>query len=142
MLFHYYFSLLFIIIFITCYFIYNLPSSPVLSKFDENDVLKLKLHHLNLQLSKKSDIILTEKISQTIQMEKDLLLEKNSNDKIANDEYLMKLSSEVRSCTRYAILHQVWKTSYYGILSFTIFTFIGCGMLLAFSKLFCQHLLT
>ncbi|OZC06137.1 hypothetical protein X798_06876 [Onchocerca flexuosa] len=41
----------------------------------------------------------------------------------------MKLSSEIRNCTRYAILNQIWKNSHSGILSFTVFTFIGCGML-------------
>ncbi|VBB28254.1 unnamed protein product [Acanthocheilonema viteae] len=91
--------------------------------------LVITLNILSKKLSKKSDLILSGKISQTIQLEKELLLQKNSNDKIANDEHLMRLSTEVRSCTRYAILHQIWKSSHSGILSFTIFTFIGCGML-------------
>ncbi|KAM3724354.1 Multidrug resistance protein [Dirofilaria immitis] len=81
---------------------------------------------LSRALSKKSNILLSNKISQTIQMEKELLLLKTN---FANDECLMKLSSEMRNCTRYAILHQVWKSSHSGILSFTIFTIIGCGML-------------
>ncbi|VDK68988.1 unnamed protein product [Litomosoides sigmodontis] len=49
--------------------------------------LVILLNILSQKLSKKSDVILTGKFSQTIQMEKDLLLEKNSNDKIANDDY-------------------------------------------------------
>ncbi|CAG9532713.1 unnamed protein product [Cercopithifilaria johnstoni] len=91
--------------------------------------LAIMLNMLSNKLTTKSDVILSDKISQTIQLEKELLLKKNFNDKIANDEHLMRLSSEVRNCTRYAILHQVWKSSHCGILSFTIFTFIGCGML-------------
>ncbi|EFO16975.1 hypothetical protein LOAG_11527, partial [Loa loa] len=91
--------------------------------------LVIALNIVSKRLSKKSNVILSDKISQTIQMEKELLLQKTSIDNITNDEYLIRLSSEVRTCTRYAILHQVWKSSYSGILSFTIFTFIGCGIL-------------
>ncbi|VDN91391.1 unnamed protein product [Brugia pahangi] len=91
--------------------------------------LATTLNILSKKLSKKSDNILSGKISQTIQMEKELLLRKNSIDNIANDEHLIKLSSEMRNCTKYAILHQIWKSSHSGILSFTIFTFVGCGML-------------
>uniref|UniRef100_A0A0R3RSG3 ABC transmembrane type-1 domain-containing protein n=1 Tax=Elaeophora elaphi TaxID=1147741 RepID=A0A0R3RSG3_9BILA len=87
------------------------------------------LNILSKRLSKKSDVILSGKIFETIQLEKELLMQKNSTDHTANDEHLMRLSSEVRGCTRYAILHQIWKSSYSGILSFTVFTFIGCGML-------------
>uniref|UniRef100_A0A915Q6F8 ABC transmembrane type-1 domain-containing protein n=1 Tax=Setaria digitata TaxID=48799 RepID=A0A915Q6F8_9BILA len=81
------------------------------------------------RLSKKANVLLSNKFFQTVQMEKELLLLKNPTDNIAKDECLMRLSANMRSCTRQAIFRQVWKSSQHGILSFMLFTLVGCGLL-------------
>ncbi|VDK34249.1 unnamed protein product, partial [Gongylonema pulchrum] len=62
-------------------------------------------------------------------MEEEMLFLKDSDDNIANDERLLRLSEQLRRSARHAVLHQLWKSSSYGVLCFLVFTFVGCGML-------------